>query len=999
MAPQQNSLSPMQQSPFSQNQLLNDFGLERIEEVQSHSESGNTLNLTHRKRKRSFSDTHNESYSRPGKRSKSSTLDDEISPPSSEQAVAELFEWWKSNNPQGAKPSKANFRGFELVTRLSYQELHERFYHERQILPTSNKPSIASSSRTDDLSVLLDQAARQLPARRYHCLEKNNVSVEQRETNRLKDWDPAKMYSCTSCCGHTYKKKSDWERHENGNRPQRAWLCNHALTWKNRCSFCNQDLPDQDHIKLAHKGRIPCCDKSSSLDSSRVFLRQSHLMQHFKNTHPYVPFDNFGDMWKYNTQQTFDEKCGFCGYPLGSWSLWTKHIGDHFEDGMTMNHWQEPWETHELGPIKKPEDEDSDQEGGHDDDGSSGDDDNSDDDRDNGKEGNHDKDTHEQSYGNAADNLHLSINGNFEGRQCLDHDSFNVQAKQRTMFTWLPNSVSQLGLCFQTIFGRELARLEKLPGIVSNGVFHDLSFRELATIIRHTVKHVPSPISMTLRPPSALLKKDPILEDHRFICTTQSSTRPAEALSLPKSRLIAFWLQDHSRRFTYEPLHTVDILGFGLLGAGAASYVEKIAIRGHTQMFARKSPRNPSLQHRLDVLRELSMLSRLNHRHVIQGLGVLLENSRCSLIMTPVADCTLHDVLKPKVSSHRPSPSKSWLGCLSSALNSVHQENISHRDIKPANILVSHNRNGDTIGRFELILTDFGISTDRSDPTLDTSAPHGMTPLYAAPELHTRGRPGIASDIFSLGLVFLEMITVLAGRTTGDLHSFVFSDLPNDFEKAYWRKLDRIHIVLDLYRQTLHEERPSSTEWLSLGQLEMLTNMLQFSPSLRPRASEVMHHFSPGPCCGERTIPSFSRRCARCKQLEDDNEESPFVVNYQTLYQSATLDGCNMCSLFLKSLVATLQDELLFSGELTWNAGRWLFISTKDQTETLLEFFTLPCMSFSHSLFLLRGASVNHTLRSNPRADNSGNTKATIDDRRYIISRLSKQSPSVDRTL
>lgn len=101
------------------------------------------------------------------------------------------------------------------------------------------------------------------------------------------------------------------------------------------------------------------------------------------------------------------------------------------------------------------------------------------------------------------------------------------------------------------------------------------------------------------------------------------------------------------------------------------------------------------------------------------------------------------------------------------AVEYAHQRKVVHRDLKPGNILV------DTAGRAHLL--DFGISklvAEPDDATAQTATPGAvgrdlgathtelrlLTPAYASPEQIRGGRVGPASDIYSLGVVFYELL-------------------------------------------------------------------------------------------------------------------------------------------------------------------------------------------------------------------------------------------------
>lgn len=107
-----------------------------------------------------------------------------------------------------------------------------------------------------------------------------------------------------------------------------------------------------------------------------------------------------------------------------------------------------------------------------------------------------------------------------------------------------------------------------------------------------------------------------------------------------------------------------------------------------------------------------------------------------------------------------------YMGQMLDALSFMHQgylneKNehcaIAHRDLKPDNILIKiYNRN--TKSAFEVLkISDFGLAIELDD-FLGWSEAAG-TIQYQSPEMLSIGRSaGVSSDVYSLGLIFYEMI-------------------------------------------------------------------------------------------------------------------------------------------------------------------------------------------------------------------------------------------------
>lgn len=264
-----------------------------------------------------------------------------------------------------------------------------------------------------------------------------------------------------------------------------------------------------------------------------------------------------------------------------------------------------------------------------------------------------------------------------------------------------------------------------------------------------------------------------------------------------------------------------------------------------------------SVEARAHLLREIARLKKLGHRHIVQFVKSYQRGGRYGILLKPAATTDLKKLLdryrkngfdynKNAMNSRRIRTVLKPLlltafGCLSRGLAHIHGCNIRHKDIKPANILYEKAL-GPNPARF--LWADFGLAHDFGNTGNSKTVSKNRqrySPRYAAPEImeefearkargeigyessdndeeedapvHTpEGLKGIqespkghgrSSDIYSFGIVFLEILSYLIAE--GEEAS-----IPGDFENCepFWKNTEALQAWAHQQTQRLPPKDP-----------------------------------------------------------------------------------------------------------------------------------------------------------------------------------------------
>jgi hypothetical protein len=148
-------------------------------------------------------------------------------------------------------------------------------------------------------------------------------------------------------------------------------------------------------------------------------------------------------------------------------------------------------------------------------------------------------------------------------------------------------------------------------------------------------------------------------------------------------------------------------------------------------------------------IQEYEIVAGLNHPNIVRiyDLGIADDHAYIAMEHFPAGDlrARMKTQLAPRTAVH-------FLGQIASALEAIHAVGVLHRDLKPANVMLRADGT--------LCLIDFGLAkANEMDVELTGSREIFGTPYYMSPEQGHAELIDARSDLYSLGIVFYEMLT------------------------------------------------------------------------------------------------------------------------------------------------------------------------------------------------------------------------------------------------
>jgi hypothetical protein len=392
-------------------------------------------------------------------------------------------------------------------------------------------------------------------------------------------------------------------------------------------------------------------------------------------------------------------------------------------------------------------------------------------------------------------------------------------------------------------------------------------------------REAPSGRATTIR--SATTFFTAVSNTHSYV-TAKTRTSAQRAHAQPKELTEDPWIKTLRDRGLLEPEETevnwsgkgqhvqfqgvedVPLITKSILGHSNTAVVE--AVRCRRIQLARKSIMCNRRFTKEEALVEVEHLHKLHHAHIVQLVGTYVLNRTFAILLYPATEFNL-DTFMEVISDEKGDPDRlrhvlaGFLQCLANALDYIHSQHVKHYDIKPKNLLISRydplrlladksNRpltSTSLTAEYRIYFADFGISHSFAAGEDVTDTPISVTRKYCAPESADQAPRGTSADIFSLGCVYLEMLTVCLGSSNDKFVEFrgLAPNMP------YYQSIDESKLWSeDLQRRYAGMVGPGKFQLIPCEEIfELVRSMLEEDPEKRPKSEDLVGSLGTPWCC------------------------------------------------------------------------------------------------------------------------------------------------------
>lgn len=179
------------------------------------------------------------------------------------------------------------------------------------------------------------------------------------------------------------------------------------------------------------------------------------------------------------------------------------------------------------------------------------------------------------------------------------------------------------------------------------------------------------------------------------------------------------------------------------------------------------------------------------------------------------------------------------------ALRYMHTRQYIHRDLKPENILLVSTPHRED-GLLNVKIADLGLSKNLKRMITRPSTAYIATRWYRSPEILLHLDYAYPSDMWAVAVVIVEIIAkgqpLFPGENQGDMLTRIFQLCGHPSRVGWQRGVDALRIrgfaIASSNPASLRSVLPNA----STPVLQLLTDLLQLDPSLRPTAAQALDY-------------------------------------------------------------------------------------------------------------------------------------------------------------
>ncbi|KAL0371030.1 UNVERIFIED_CONTAM: putative serine/threonine-protein kinase PBL3 [Sesamum angustifolium] len=318
-----------------------------------------------------------------------------------------------------------------------------------------------------------------------------------------------------------------------------------------------------------------------------------------------------------------------------------------------------------------------------------------------------------------------------------------------------------------------------------------------------------------------------------------SLSQPNHSGSLCTALLASKGLSSNLKFFTFSDLRnaTRNFRSDSLLGEGGFGYVFKGWIDEHTfapsrpgtgMVVAVKKLKLESFQGHREWLTEVNYLGLLHHENLVKLIGYCSESDNKLLVYEYMPKGSLENHLFRKGAQLMSWATRMRIAVdVARGLSFLHSldANVIYRDLKASNVLLD--------AEFNAKLSDFGLAREgpKGDKTHVSTRVVG-TRGYAAPEYVATGHLTPKSDVYSYGVVLLELLS--GKRATGDDNAGGAEETLVDWAKPFLSDNRKVLRIMDSRLGGQYSKKGAQAA------AALALRCLHTDPKYRPPMTEVL---------------------------------------------------------------------------------------------------------------------------------------------------------------